>query len=56
MNLDPMSGTIGAHHYGTKGGCCLQVFLISAISNLIKESDFFSLLVVIFMSSSIDAT
>ena len=41
--------------YGTMGGGCVQIFLISGISALIKELVFFSLLVVIFMSSSMDA-
>ena len=53
--LDPRSGTMGAQNYGTMGVCCVQIFLISRISALIKVLVFFSLLVVIFMSSSMDA-
>ena len=44
-----------AQDYFTKGVCCVQIFLISGISDLFKELVFFSLLVVIFMSSSMDA-
>ena len=44
-----------AQYYGTMGGGCVQIFLISMLSTLIKELVFFSLLVVIFMSSSMDA-
>ena len=44
-----------AQYYFTMGVCCVQVFLISGISDHIKELVFFPLLVVIFMSSSMDA-
>ena len=55
VTLDPRSGTMGEQHYGTMGGGRVQIFLFSGISDLIKELVFFSLLVVIFMSSSMDA-
>ena len=44
-----------AQPYITMGGGCVQIFLISGISDLIKVLVFFSLLVVIFMSSFMDA-
>ena len=44
-------GTVLWHN----GRSCVQIFLISGISALIKVLVFFSLLVVIFMSSSMDA-
>ena len=46
---------MGAQPYITIGGGCVQIFLISMLSDLIEELVFFSLLVVIFMSSSMDA-
>ena len=46
---------MGAQDYFTMGVCCVQIFLISGLSALIKVLVFFSLLVVIFMSSSMDA-
>ena len=53
--MDPRSGTMGAQDYGTMGVCCVQIFLLSGISALSKVLVFFSLLVVIFMSSSMGA-
>ena len=44
-----------AQDYFTMGGGCVQIFLISMLSALIKVLVFFLLLVVIFMSSSMDA-
>ena len=44
-----------AQPYFTMGGGSVQIFLISGISDLFKELVFFSLLVVIFMYSSMDA-
>ena len=46
---------MGAQDYTTMGGGCVQIFLISILSALSKVLVFFSLLVVIFMSSSMDA-
>ena len=46
---------MGAQDYITMGGGCVQIFLISGVSALSKVLVFFSLLVVIFMSSSMDA-